>query len=118
MKFTIITATFNSEKTIDRTINSLLNQTILNFEYIVVDGKSSDNTVKILKSYEEKFKIRNIGYKWISEKDSGIYEAWNKGLMFAKGDWISFLGSDDYYVENALEMVTRASSYRYLYSGI
>ncbi|RLD27264.1 MAG: glycosyltransferase [Bacteroidetes bacterium] len=112
MKFTIITATFNSEKTIARTLDSLLYQTYLNFEYIVVDGKSLDNTMEIIKSYENKFKDKGIPYQWISEKDSGIYDAWNKGLALAKGNWISFLGSDDYYVNNAIEAYNELLSKR------
>jgi glycosyltransferase involved in cell wall biosynthesis len=101
--FTIITATFNSEKTLERTIKSLLNQSFSNFEYLVIDGNSTDNTLAILNQFKNQFDSKKIHYKFISEKDKGIYDAWNKGLSEAKGDWISFLGSDDYYLENALE---------------
>lgn len=101
--FTIITASFNSEKTIAKTIESVLNQEFNDFEYIIVDGKSKDNTINIIKNYEPLFKEKNISYKWISEKDSGIYNAWNKGLKLASGNWIAFLGSDDIYVEGALK---------------
>lgn len=103
MKFTIITAAFNCEKTINRTLESLLKQTNLNFEYIIIDGNSTDETLKIIKSYEEEFNNKAIPFSWVSEEDSGIYDAWNKGLKLANGDWVSFLGSDDYYLENALE---------------
>lgn len=99
----IITVCYNSEKTIYKTIDSLLKQTINGFEYIIIDGKSTDKTVDIIKSFEDKFKERNINFKWVSETDKGIYDAFNKGIKFAKGDWISFLGSDDYYLDNALE---------------
>ncbi len=102
MTFTIITATFNSEKTIVRTIDSVLRQSYSNFEFIIIDGNSKDGTVKILKSYENQFKKRGISFSWISEDDKGIYDAWNKGLNLAEGEWISFLGSDDYYLDNAL----------------
>lgn len=108
MMFTIITACYNSEKTIKTTIESLLHQTITNFEYIIVDGDSKDNTVTIIKSYTSKFQEKGIVLKWISEKDSGIYDAWNKGVSLASGDWVSFLGSDDYYVTNALENYYKA----------
>lgn len=124
MKFTIITATYNSEKTIKRTLNSLLNQTVLNFEYIIIDGKSSDKTVEIIKSYKAKFKDKNISFQWVSEKDKGIYDAWNKGLKLSKGEWISFLGSDDYYVDNAIETYTNlldkvnSNNYDWLYSNV
>tara|TARA_R110002050_G_scaffold104139_1_gene213501 strand:+ start:4218 stop:4976 length:759 start_codon:yes stop_codon:yes gene_type:complete len=99
----IITATYNSDKTLDDTIQSLLNQNYNNYEYILIDGKSKDNTLEIIKKYEPIFQGKKITYTWISEKDSGIYNAWNKGLKLAKGKWISFLGSDDIYLENALE---------------
>lgn len=98
----IITATFNNEKTLEETINSILNQKYTDFEYIIVDGKSTDNTIAIIKQYEPIFKQKNISFKWISEIDTGIYNAWNKGLKIATGNWISFLGSDDVYLDNAL----------------
>ena len=100
----IITASFNSEKTIKETIQSVLNQTITNFEYLIVDGKSTDNTLEIVKSFEEKFAKKSIPFTWVSEKDTGIYDAFNKGVKLAKGEWISFLGSDDVYKKNALEI--------------
>lgn len=99
----IITACFNSESTVKETIESLLNQSFLKFEYIIVDGKSQDNTFDIIMCYEEKFKEKGIQYRFISESDTGIYNAWNKGLELATGDWIAFLGSDDVYLDNALE---------------
>ena len=104
MIFTVVTSTFNSEKTLERTLDSLLSQTFTDFEYIVIDGDSTDTTVKILESYAPKFEEKGISFRWISEKDNGIYEAWNKGLKLALGEWISFLGSDDYYLQNALEV--------------
>ena len=108
--FTIITATFNSEKTLERTIKSVLNQSFNNFEYIIIDGNSTDNTLSIIKQFENEFTSKKICYKFISEKDNGIYDAWNKGLSIAVGEWVSFLGSDDYYLENALEKYETAIS--------
>ncbi|AXB55377.1 glycosyltransferase family 2 protein [Flavobacterium fluviale] len=98
-KITIITASYNSEKTIKETIESVLKQTYLNIEYLIIDGGSSDNTISIVKKYEKVFEGR---LKFLSEKDQGIYDAWNKGLEMASGDWISFLGSDDEYLPNAI----------------
>ena len=103
----IITATFNSDKTLDETIFSVLNQDYTNFEYIIIDGKSKDKTLNIIKKYEAQFKKKNISYTWISELDSGIYNAWNKGLKLAKGNWISFLGSDDIYLDKALGLYAK-----------
>lgn len=93
---TIITATFNVEEVIERSILSVINQEYENIEYIVIDGGSTDGTVEILKKYSHR-----ISY-WISEKDAGIYDAWNKGLSRSTGDWISFLGADDLYLPGAL----------------
>lgn len=99
----IIIATYNSEKTLEKTLKTLLNQTYQNFEVIIVDGLSKDNTILIIKEYENKFKHLNIPYYWSSEKDSGIYDAWNKGLTKVNSNWIAFLGSDDIYYPDALE---------------
>lgn len=100
--FSVITASFNSERTISKTIESMLNQTYANFEYIIIDGNSKDSTLDIIKSFEPKFKEKNITYKFISEPDRGIYDAWNKGIKLSSGEWLSFLGSDDLYINNAL----------------
>jgi len=98
----VMTVSLNSELTIEKTIQSVLNQNFTDFEYIIVDGKSTDNTLQIIKKYESQFHQKNIPFTWISESDTGIYNAWNKGLQLAKGDWISFLGSDDIYLEGVL----------------
>ena len=104
----IIIATFNSDKTLSATLDSLLKQTYNKFEVIIVDGLSNDNTLAIIKEYEEKFLQANINYILLSEKDSGIYDAWNKGLKKVNSNWIAFLGSDDTYYPNALEMYNEA----------
>ncbi|MBF6641465.1 glycosyltransferase [Flavobacterium sp. J49] len=101
--FTVITASYNSGKTIADTISSVLNQSFTDFEFIIVDGKSSDNTMEIVKSFAPHFQEKNITFKFVSEKDRGIYDAWNKGIKLSQGTWISFLGSDDEYLPNALE---------------
>ena len=102
IKFSIITSTFNSGSSLEKTIKSVLSQNYNCFEYIVIDGNSSDNTLNILKKYEAIFEEEGIDFKWISEKDEGIYQAWNKGLRLASGDWIGFLGSDDLLLPDAL----------------
>lgn len=100
----VITVSYNSSETIKVTLDSILNQSYKNIEYIVIDGNSSDSTVTILESYRDKFKQMSISYSFISEQDTGIYDAFNKGVKLSKGKWISFLGSDDYYLNNALEL--------------
>ena len=101
-EFTIITVSYNSESTIERTIKSVLNQSYKNFEYIIVDGASTDKTNDIVESYKEHFK-GNLTH--VSEPDNGIYDAMNKGIELAKGEIIGLLNSDDYYFENSLAIV-------------
>ena len=99
LKFSIVTVTLNSEATIGKTINSINNQKFKNFEYIVVDGKSVDNTLHEIK------KLRHNDVKIISEEDRGIFDAMNKGIKLSKGDFIAFLNSDDWYENDALYLV-------------
>lgn len=94
MKISIITVTFNSGETVRDTIESVLKQEYLNFEYFVIDGGSKDNTVDIIKEYEPKFGGR---MKWISEKDKGMYDGINKGIRMAIGDVVGIINSDDFY---------------------
>ena len=108
LKYSIIIATFNSDRTLRNTLVSLIVQTYKNFEVIIADGLSTDNTIQIIKEYEKKFSEANIPYIWSSEKDAGIYDAWNKALEKANTDWIAFLGSDDSYYPNALEIYNEA----------
>ena len=95
MKISIVTVNYNGGKTLKRTIESILNQTHNDIEYIIVDGKSTDNSVDIIKSYEENFNKKGYEYRWISEKDTGIYNAMNKGIKLATGEIIGILNSDD-----------------------
>lgn len=100
MLVTIITPCYNSEKTIRKTIESVLNQTYQELEYLVIDGASTDKTLEIVKSYESAFAGRMHIY---SEKDEGIYYAMNKGIRLAKGELIGIVNSDDYYEPDAVE---------------
>lgn len=93
----IITATFNSAKTLKDTIQSVLRQTNKDFEYLIIDGGSTDETIDIVKSYESEFSGR---LKWVSEKDQGIYDAMNKGIKMASGDVVGILNSDDYFTSD------------------
>ena len=92
MKISIITAAFNSAETIADTMESVLAQTYGDIEYIVVDGASKDRTMDIVKAFEPRFEGR---MKWISETDRGIYDAMNKGLAMADGDYVCFLNAGD-----------------------
>jgi glycosyltransferase involved in cell wall biosynthesis len=95
LKITIITVCYNSEKTIKTTLDSVANQTFKKIEHIIIDGKSSDKTISIVKKYPHIKKI-------ISEPDKGIYDAMNKGIKIATGDIIGFLNSDDFYSSNGV----------------
>ena len=91
LKISIITVCFNSSKTIEKTFHSIKNQSYKNIEYIVVDGASSDDTLKIIKNYN------NCISNYISESDKGLYDAMNKGIAIATGDIIGILNSDDIF---------------------
>lgn len=103
-KISIITPCFNSEKTIRKTLESMLKQTYDNYEYIIIDGKSKDNTLSIIEEYKPHFGKK---LKVISEPDHGIYDAMNKGIRNATGDLVGIVNSDDYYELDALENVAK-----------
>ena len=100
-KISIITITLNSERYLEQTITSVLNQSYDNIEYIIIDGGSTDGTLDIINKYEDRIN------PWISEPDDGIADAMNKGLLLATGDYILFLHSDDYLLDSkVLEQAT------------
>lgn len=102
-KISIITPTYNSEKTISGTIDALLRQTFSDFEYIVIDGVSKDNTIKKIESYIPLFEEKGVKVTIVSEPDKGVYDAMNKGVSLAKGQLVGITNSDDWYEDNALE---------------
>lgn len=97
MKISIITVTYNSGKTLRDTILSVLNQDYQNYEHIIIDGGSKDNTLDIIREFESRYKGK---LKWISEPDKGIYDAMNKGIAIASGDIVGILNSDDFYADS------------------
>lgn len=101
-KVSIITVCLNSVKTLEHTIQSVINQTYKNIEYIIVDGVSTDGTLDIISKYADYIT------KWVSEKDQGLYDAMNKGIDMATGDIIGIINSDDWYELNAVETVVNA----------
>lgn len=106
MKISILTATYNSAKTLRDTMESVLRQNYKEYEYIIIDGASRDATLDIVKEYEPKFEGR---LKYTSESDKGIYDAMNKGIKMATGDIIGILNSDDFYTaDDALQRIAEA----------
>ena len=102
MKVSIITVSYNSEKTIAHTIESVLAQTYDDIEYWIIDGKSSDGTVTLAESYCSAMEQKGIIYHILSEPDGGIYDAMNKGIRLATGDVIGIINSDDWYEPDAV----------------
>ncbi len=98
---TIITVVYNGEKHINQCIKSVLAQSYQNIEYLIIDGLSTDGTLAIIKKYESKIT------KVVSEKDTGIYNAMNKGLALAKGEIVAILNADDYYYPTTIQMVVK-----------
>ena len=94
MKFSIISINYNHSDGLRKTIQSVVNQTFTDFEYIIIDGGSEDGSVEVIKDYSDK-----ITY-WISERDKGIYNGMNKGIAQAKGTYINFMNSGDVFYSN------------------
>ncbi len=106
MKISIITVTYNSADTLCDTIRSVLSQSYSDWEHIIVDGGSDDSTVELVREYGERYDGR---LKFVSEKDSGIYDAMNKGLRMASGDIVGILNSDDFFTTpNVLSRIAEA----------
>lgn len=99
VKISVVTVCYNAVKELERTMLSVLNQTYDNVEYIVIDGGSTDGTVEIIKKYADR-----LAY-WVSESDKGIYDAMNKGIKVATGEWINFMNAGDSFVDE--EVLTK-----------
>jgi glycosyltransferase involved in cell wall biosynthesis len=102
VEISVITVCYNSKDTITNTFDSILKQNFSSMEYIIVDGGSNDGTIQIINNYKNKFIEKNIRIQIVSEPDSGIYDAINKGLRLSRGKIISILNSDDQFESNAV----------------
>src|SRR6201996_5685005 len=110
-KLSIITVVFNNVRDIERTMLSVLNQTYTNVEYIVIDGASNDGTLDIIRKYRDRVKL-------VSEKDNGIYDAMNKGLSMATGDYVLFMNSgDEIYAKDTVTKVFKTAEDADIYYG-
>lgn len=111
--FSIITVTFNAERWLERTILSVLSQSYSNIEFIIVDGASKDGTVDIIKQYESGIS------SWISEPDNGLYDAMNKGLKMATGDYVWFINAGDtLYTSDTLQRIVASLKKRVSLPGV
>lgn len=120
IKFSIITPCYNSEKTIEKTLQCIVSQVYKNYEYIIVDGGSTDNTMKIIDRYRDFFGDKLCV---ISEPDNGIYDAMNKGICLATGEIVGIVNSDDFYESDCLYNVLNSynpdnGEYQILYGGM
>jgi glycosyltransferase involved in cell wall biosynthesis len=115
---TIVIPTFNSGKTLEQCLDSVVNQKFRNFEVWIIDGGSGDNTVDICKNYSTRYDFLNF----VSEPDKGIYDAMNKGIAKALGTWMYFLGSDDYlvnqFVLEALLTEKNTNTFDFIYGNV
>ena len=102
-KISIITVVYNAKSFLEETIESVLSQNFNNFEYIIIDGGSIDGTLDIIKKYQDRITL------WVSEPDKGIYDAMNKGIRYAKGEYVYFLGGDDLLFDN--QVLKNVNSY-------
>ncbi len=100
----VLTPCYNSAKTIQKTLECIEKQTYQNIEYIIVDGGSTDDTLKIIEQHRKRLPER---FTLISEKDNGIYDAMNKGIQLAKGKVIGIVNSDDWYEEDTVEQIVK-----------
>lgn len=105
MKISIVTVCLNSERTLGKTIESIFNQDYRAYEYIIIDGESSDSTLKIAESHRDRFKKIGVKYEIYSGKDTGIYDAMNIGISKCSGDVIAILNSDDWYERHTISTV-------------
>lgn len=108
----IVTVCYNAEKSIEHALKSVLSQTYQDFEYIVKDGASTDQTMQIIENYRDKFAAKGIRFVVVSEKDSGIYDAMNRAVQLCSGTWINFMNADDrFYDEHVLEQIFGQNQY-------
>ncbi len=108
VRISVITVTYDSAATIEDTLSSVASQTYPAYEYIIIDGKSKDNTLSIVEDWREKIEERGTKLIVVSEPDEGMYDAMNKGIEKASGDIIGIINSDDWYEPDALETVAAA----------
>lgn len=110
LTLSIITVCYNARDTLQKTLENVLQQTFVHFEYLVIDGGSDDDTLSLLKQFSRQFSAAQIPFQYVSEPDHGIYDAMNKGTRIAKGNWLLFLNAGDLLADDqVLEHIFLAS---------
>jgi len=113
-RLSIITITYNAERFLPKTIESILGQKYLDFEYIIVDGQSKDGTVGIIRDCEQRIQSKSlpITFRWVSEPDKGLYDAMNKGMKMAQGEFVWFMNAGDkiYDAQTVANLIQRLES--------
>lgn len=103
MRLTVVTVCFNAADDLKKTLDSVLAQNFTDFEYLVVDGGSKDNTLDLLETYKPLFAKEGKIFRYVSEPDKGTYDAMNKGAKLAKGEWINYMNAgDSFYMDSTL----------------
>lgn len=110
-KISVITICYNAKASIAKTIESVLEQDYRPLQYVIIDGQSKDGTLELVKEYTNKFDEIGVDFLVISENDSGIYNAMNKGIKYATGEWIIYMNSDDsFYSQSSLSKMSKELS--------
>lgn len=103
---TVVTVCRNAKEDLEKTITSVLKQSYKDMEYLIIDGVSTDGSVELIKQYAHEFALRGISFRWVSESDTGTYDAMNKGAKLAKGKWLNYMNAGDtFYSETTLEQI-------------
>lgn len=102
VKVSVVTVCYNAVDFIKATIESVLSQVFLDYEYVIIDGASTDGTYDIVKGYQQEFDNRKISFHHLSEKDGGIYPAMNKAIRLCKGKWVIFMNAGDYFSSSSV----------------
>ena len=121
MKITVVTVCRNAENSIRKTIESVLDQHFTDYEFLIIDGASTDGTMSVIESYSVKFAEKNIPFRCISEPDNGIYDAMNKAIDRAGGEWILFMNSGDSFFDGEVLnrlIETDVSGYDIVYGNV
>ena len=98
----VVTVCYNAKLDLEKTVESVISQDFRNFEYVIIDGGSTDGTMELLSKLKDLFEIKGVQYRYISESDKGTYDAMNKSLNIIKGDWVNYLNAGDIFASSTI----------------